>query len=93
MSQVAKYDTTPAVTMACAGVYDEVAKNAAIGLVCGTILPVLLPMLMNNKLGLQQFRTIHTIVRAQLGRIETARFAELSESNKLEQEVLYTNCT
>ena len=87
MSQVAKYDTTPAVTMACAGVYDEVAKNGSVNMVCGTILPVMLPMLMNSKIGLQQFRTLQAIVRSQLSRIESTRIAELGESDKLQQQV------
>eukprot|EP00656_Telonema_subtile_P048442 TRINITY_DN5771_c0_g1_i9.p1 TRINITY_DN5771_c0_g1~~TRINITY_DN5771_c0_g1_i9.p1 ORF type:complete len:635 (-),score=197.24 TRINITY_DN5771_c0_g1_i9:158-2062(-) len=88
LAQCSKYDTTPAVTMACAGVYDEIGKKLGVDGVAGTILPVMLPMLTNKKLILSQFRTISAIVKRMLERIESARLTELVESDKMNQEAI-----
>lgn len=79
LAQCAKYDLTPAVTMACAGVYDEIGKGYTAPAIANQIIPVLAPMLANDKLSLSQFRTVSSIMRSMLERIEQARLGKLTE--------------
>jgi len=87
ITQCAKFDTTPAVSMACAGCLEAISNKSGYEVIAAEVLPVMLPLMANKDINYDQFQTIMRIIRVMLSKVEGSRLEVLGQKASLDAQV------